>query len=275
MMEALVWAVEESGAARCLITSRYELTTTQGAKFYQEQLSAMRQAEADKKRRGLENYRGASDAFKQRLDRVADGNPRLMERLDRVLKDKSRPRRLDREHGGRRDRVPRADPRRRARRRARGTDPAVTRRVLVYEQPVPFEAIPPSSLTARGRPACRPGRRVRRRPRRGRSQPSGPHYRVPAPGTGPRRRPPGRPPRFDRSRRIALFTLWWELGSATEPERLEIARLGRLARRADIAAPVPRRSGGVGLAGIVTARPAASTKRRSQRSAGFDSGWSW
>ena len=42
VMEALVWAVEESGAARLLVTSRYELTTTQGAKFYQEQLAAMR-----------------------------------------------------------------------------------------------------------------------------------------------------------------------------------------------------------------------------------------
>ena len=30
VLEALVWAVEETGAARCLITSRYRLTTTQG-----------------------------------------------------------------------------------------------------------------------------------------------------------------------------------------------------------------------------------------------------
>jgi tetratricopeptide (TPR) repeat protein len=85
VLEALVWGIEQTDAARCLITSRYRLMTSQARHFFQEELSALREAERDKKRRGLVAYRDATPEFRQRADRVSDGNPRLMERLDLVL----------------------------------------------------------------------------------------------------------------------------------------------------------------------------------------------
>ena len=141
----------------------------------------MRQAEADKKRRRLENYRGASDAFKERLDRVADGNPRLMERLDLVLKDKS----LD--HDALIASMEAVATEFREQTLVAGLAAGLaepTRQLLagllVYEQPVPFEAIPPlfpdraeADLRA-GLAAASAVGLVEDDP-----QPSVPHYRVP------------------------------------------------------------------------------------------------
>jgi hypothetical protein len=88
VLEALLWAIDKVDAARCLLTSRYKLTTSQAGRFFQEELSALRQAEADKKRRALPAYREATPELRARADRVADGNPRLMERLDQALAHK-------------------------------------------------------------------------------------------------------------------------------------------------------------------------------------------
>ena len=242
VMEALVWAVEQTDAARCLITSRYKLTTTQGDLFYQEELSAMRPAEADKKRRGLLAYRDATPDLRERVDRVADGNPRLMEWLDRVLKQKSLDhdmllKRMEEVENDFRDKVL-------ARELVAGL-PEPTRRLLagmlVYELPVPFAAVT-ALFPDRGEGEVRDGLAaaaavglVEEEPQLG-----GTVYRVPR-LLGPILAadcPADLGPLVDAAA-SALFKRWWESDyQPTEFETLEIARLGRQARRADVVAPV-------------------------------------
>ncbi len=87
ILEALVWAIEESGHGRCVITSRYRLETSQRDRFEQVELVALRGPEKAKKARALDGLRGAGDEVRTRVDRLADGNPRLMERLDHLLRN--------------------------------------------------------------------------------------------------------------------------------------------------------------------------------------------
>jgi tetratricopeptide (TPR) repeat protein/GTPase SAR1 family protein len=88
IVESLVWAIEQTDAARCLITSRYELKTSQAPLFYQKPLGSLLLAEVEKKRRALSACRGATPELSALADRVSDGNPRLMERLDKLLGQK-------------------------------------------------------------------------------------------------------------------------------------------------------------------------------------------
>ena len=95
--------------------------------------------------------------------------------------------------------------------------------MLVYEQPVPFEAIPPlfpdrteADLHA-GLAAASAVGLVEDDP-----QPSGPHYRVPRllePVLAADRPADLAPP--VEAAASTLFKLWWERGSTTEPEGLE------------------------------------------------------
>jgi tetratricopeptide (TPR) repeat protein len=247
VMEALAWAVEESGAARCLITSRYQLTTSQGARFYQEELSRLQGPEAAKKYRSLGAYREADKELKEHVARVADGNPRLMERLDEVLKQKS----LD--HAALLAKLEGVE----ARFREEVLEgelvaklPEESRKLvaalLVYSLPVPFLAVtalvpdrPESEVTSLLQPAVTLGL-LEQEPRAG-----GDVYRV------PRLLEPllaaDQPIEADTLVNVAastLFRLWWQGDrGATETEALEIARLGRLARRSDIVISIITRVG--------------------------------
>jgi hypothetical protein len=238
VMEAIVWAIEGSPANRCLVTSRYALTTTQGARFYQEQLVAMGRAEQEKKLIQLERYRGGVETLNPHLDRMADGNPRLMEQLDLALKDESHDPgaltpKLETIEIDFREQLLAAN-------LAAGL-PEPTRRLLagllVYEQPVPIEAIIPlfpdraaGDLQAALAAASVVGL-VEIDP-----QPAGHHYRVPR-LLGPVLKPDLSP--LVEAAASTLLDLWWKSAhTITEPESLEIIRLGRLAGRADLVNPV-------------------------------------
>ena len=242
VLEALAWAIEESAAGRCLVTSRYRLATSQAARFYQEELSALRGAEAAKKYRGLPAFRAADPGLRERAARVADGNPRLMERLDLVLKERSLAvpallARLEAVEAQFREEV--------LERSLVAGLPEEVRRLLaallVYELPVPFAAVTAlfpdqaeAELEAGLKSASALGL-VEHEP-----QPAGPVYRVPRllePILEPDR--PADPGPITDAAASALFHLWWDGGHpATEPESLEILRLGHLARRAEVVVPV-------------------------------------
>jgi tetratricopeptide (TPR) repeat protein len=89
VLAALVTAMDDGNWGRCLITSRYELTTTQGGRFYQEPLAAMGKDEVIKKRRSLLGLVKSPADLRDRAETVAQGNPRLLERLDQLLKGQS------------------------------------------------------------------------------------------------------------------------------------------------------------------------------------------
>lgn len=252
VLEALVWAVEETDAARCLVTSRYKLTTTQGAKFYQQELSAMRPAEAEKKRRGLAGYKDAPPDRRKQADAAADGNPRLMEWIDKVLLQP------DLDHAALLARLGQTEAAFReqilARELVAGLSEA-TRRVLagllVYRPPVPFEAVA-AVFPGTGEPALRQALEaaaavglVEAEP-----QPAGGHlYRVPRllkPLLEPHR--PDDESWLVDAAAAALYHLWWEGDyQITESESLEVIRLGCLARRADIVTPIADRIGSIWL----------------------------
>jgi tetratricopeptide (TPR) repeat protein len=242
VLEALVWAVEQTGAARCLITSRYKLTTSQAGLFYQEELSALRQAEAEKKRRALAAYREASPGLRAGADRVADSNPRLMERLDRVLGLKG----LD--HAGILQRLEAAAVEFREQilvGELLAGLPGQTRQclagMLVYELPVPFEAVA-ALFPDRDAKELQAGLDAAAALGLVEQEPEGRAvvYRVPRllePLLGSDR--PGDQAALVVAAARALERLWWKSEhSISEPEALELFRLARNARLADVVVPV-------------------------------------
>jgi tetratricopeptide (TPR) repeat protein len=248
VLEALVRAVEQTGAARCLITSRYRLTTSQSTLFYQEELNAMPPAEADKKRRSLSGYQKAEEALRQQADRVADGNPRLMERLNLVLASPG----LD--HASLLQQVEAAAAEFREQILAKtllSGLPDRTRQVmaaaLLYQLPVPMEAV---TALFPDRPAeeVRSGLAVAAAVGLVEEElaPEGVTIRV------PRLLEPlleaGRPPdqnAFAVAAAETLSRLWWECDyQLSELQSLELLRLAVLAKRGDIAAPVADAIGG-------------------------------
>jgi tetratricopeptide (TPR) repeat protein len=244
VLEALVWAIEQTPVARCrcLITSRYKLTTTQGPLFFQEELSALRQTEAEKKRRGLAAYVKSTADIRKRVDVVADGNPRLMEQLDRVLGQPSLDhdallKKLEQVENAFREQVL-------ARELVAGL-PQPTRQLLagmlVYLLPVPLPAVTPlfpdrsEGEVRAGLEAAAALGLVEDEP-----APGGAVYRVPRllePILVPDQ-PADEKPLVDAAT-TALFRLWWESDyPVTEAEALEIVRLGQSARRADVVVPI-------------------------------------
>ena len=153
-MEALVWAVE-SRARPAFGHQPLRADHDAGGEVLPGTALGDAPAEADKKRRGLE-HAGRERRLQERLDRVADGNPRLMERLDLVLKDKS----LDLDALIARMEAVATEFREQVLVAGLAAGLAKPTRqllagLLVYEQPVPFEAIPPLFPTA-PRPTCVP-----------------------------------------------------------------------------------------------------------------------
>jgi hypothetical protein len=142
VLEALIWALQQVDAVRCLVTSRYKLATSQAHLFDQKELSRLRQAEVDKKQRALQGYREAASDIRDRAVRVADGNPRLMERLDQALRVR------DLDHAGLLDRLEQAAKEFREElllgELLSGLSPAarqILAGALVYELHVPLKAI--------------------------------------------------------------------------------------------------------------------------------------
>jgi tetratricopeptide (TPR) repeat protein len=91
VLEALVWAIRETNSPhRLIITSRYDFESTQLRYFYKQPLDALQGADLRKKCDRLAAFSGevkVDEALQSQAKRLADGNPRLLEWLDKVLRN--------------------------------------------------------------------------------------------------------------------------------------------------------------------------------------------
>ena len=86
VLNALIWAIQEVGAReKIIITSRYKFQFELLSEFWVQGLEAFRKADLEKKLKRLENF-NSGKIDKQLIERalkLADGNPRLLEWLDK------------------------------------------------------------------------------------------------------------------------------------------------------------------------------------------------
>jgi tetratricopeptide (TPR) repeat protein len=91
VLEALLWAIEETYARhRVIITCRYDFESEWLQKFYKQPLEGLRGADEEKKCNRLSAFGVNSqvdEALQVQARRLADGNPRLLEWLDKVLRN--------------------------------------------------------------------------------------------------------------------------------------------------------------------------------------------
>ncbi|MEW5857107.1 MAG: tetratricopeptide repeat protein, partial [Cyanobacteriota bacterium] len=89
VFQALAWAIRETYAPhRLILTCRYDFDSTQLQYFYKQPLEALRGADLQKKCSRLAAFSSESqvdEALKLQAKRLADGNPRLLEWLDKIL----------------------------------------------------------------------------------------------------------------------------------------------------------------------------------------------
>jgi tetratricopeptide (TPR) repeat protein len=91
VLEALVWAIRETNSRhRLIITSRYDFESTQLRYFHKQPMDALQGADLRKKCSRLAAFGGKTEvdeALQSQAKRLADGNPRLLEWLDKVLRN--------------------------------------------------------------------------------------------------------------------------------------------------------------------------------------------
>jgi len=91
VLAALVWAIRETNAAhRLILTCRYDFASSQLQYFYKQPLEALRGADLRKKCDYLTAFSATSkvdQALQLQAKRLADGNPRLLEWLDKILQN--------------------------------------------------------------------------------------------------------------------------------------------------------------------------------------------
>ena len=89
VLEALVWAIGDTYARhRLILTCRYDFESTLLQDFYKQPMEGMRGADLRKKCSRLSAFDAKSqvdEALQSQATRLADGNPRLLEWLDKVL----------------------------------------------------------------------------------------------------------------------------------------------------------------------------------------------
>jgi len=89
VLEALVWAIQETYTPhRIIITCRYDFEFNLLRDFYKQPLEGLRGADLRKKCSRLSAFDAKSqvdEALQSQARRLADGNPRLLEWLDKVL----------------------------------------------------------------------------------------------------------------------------------------------------------------------------------------------
>uniref|UniRef100_UPI001CCC416E tetratricopeptide repeat protein n=1 Tax=Oscillatoria salina TaxID=331517 RepID=UPI001CCC416E len=89
VLKSLVWAIRETYTLhRIIITSRYDFQFTQLQYFYKQPLEALHGADLRKKCSRLEAFKNESSvekALQTQAQNLADGNPRLLEWLDKLL----------------------------------------------------------------------------------------------------------------------------------------------------------------------------------------------
>ena len=93
VLTVLLDAVRRSGSAcRVLITCRHNFPVPDSAKLHVEPLESMRGADLQKELAllpALDPKADTDEALRDRAIKLADGNPRLLKRLDKVLQDKA------------------------------------------------------------------------------------------------------------------------------------------------------------------------------------------
>ena len=91
VLTALVWAIRETYTNhRLILTCRYDFEFSQLRYFYKQPLGGMRGADLRKKCSRLVAFGAKSqvdEALKSQARRLADGNPRLLEWLDKILRN--------------------------------------------------------------------------------------------------------------------------------------------------------------------------------------------
>jgi tetratricopeptide (TPR) repeat protein len=91
VLTALVWAIRETYTNhRLILTCRYDFEFSQLRYFYKQPLEGMRGADLRKKCNRLVAFGEKSpvdEALKSQARRLADGNPRLLEWLDKILQN--------------------------------------------------------------------------------------------------------------------------------------------------------------------------------------------
>ncbi|MEH1833580.1 MAG: tetratricopeptide repeat protein [Nostoc sp.] len=91
VMKALVWAIRENFTShRIIITCRYDFEFTQLQYFHKQPLDALQGADLQKKCDRLTAFSAKSqvdEALKSQAQKLADGNPRLLEWLDKILQN--------------------------------------------------------------------------------------------------------------------------------------------------------------------------------------------
>jgi tetratricopeptide (TPR) repeat protein len=89
ILEALVWAIQETDAPhRLILTCRYDFDSRLLRDFYKQSLDGFKGADLQKKCSQLEAFAPGSkvdEKLKSPAQNLADGNPRLLERLNLVL----------------------------------------------------------------------------------------------------------------------------------------------------------------------------------------------
>jgi hypothetical protein len=89
VLEALVWAIGDTYARhRLILTCRYDFESTLLQDFYKQPMEGLRGADLRKKCSRLSAFDAKSqvdEALQSQACRLADGNPRLLEWLDKVL----------------------------------------------------------------------------------------------------------------------------------------------------------------------------------------------
>ncbi len=91
VIKALVWAIRENSTShRIIITCRYDFEFTQLQYFHKQPLDALQGADLQKKCDRLTAFSAKSqvnEALKSQAQKLADGNPRLLEWLDKILQN--------------------------------------------------------------------------------------------------------------------------------------------------------------------------------------------
>ena len=89
VMKALVWAIKENYTShRIIITCRYDFEFSQLQYFHKQPLDALQGADLQKKFNRLTAFSAKSqvdEGLKSQAQKLADGNPRLLEWLDKLL----------------------------------------------------------------------------------------------------------------------------------------------------------------------------------------------
>ncbi|OKH42171.1 NB-ARC domain-containing protein [Nostoc calcicola FACHB-389] len=91
VLTALVWAIRENYTShRIIITCRYDFEFTQLQYFHKQPLDALQGADLQKKCDRLTAFSAKSqvdEVLKSQAQKLADGNPRLLEWLDKILQN--------------------------------------------------------------------------------------------------------------------------------------------------------------------------------------------